>query len=269
MDPDVLGQLLHRHADTLVLYARQWCDGPEDVVQDAFVKLAAQRTPPDDLVAWLFRVVRNGAINAGVAARRRRRHETGAALRDPRLVRSRTVGGSRPRHRSRDRRRRALEGLPIAVREVIGAALGWADVRAGRRPGRLLDEHRAPAVRERFIDLVETPGGTMSPQQQVPLDPEREHEREREPERCLTEVEARRSGPWCRREPARPDRDRLMFCAGQALPARADRTLGLAHRRGHPGRRRSRRGRRPGDAAVDPGGRRSWRSWGQPWRSWG
>ena len=43
---------------------------PEDVVQDAVLKLAAQRVVPDNLAAWLFRVVRNGAIDAGQAARR-------------------------------------------------------------------------------------------------------------------------------------------------------------------------------------------------------
>ncbi len=43
MDPDLLGQLLDRHAAALELYARQWCEVPEDVVQDAFLKLAGQR----------------------------------------------------------------------------------------------------------------------------------------------------------------------------------------------------------------------------------
>jgi DNA-directed RNA polymerase specialized sigma24 family protein len=47
----VLGRLLDRHADALLLYARQWCDPAEDVVQDAFVKLSARRTPPDDRAA--------------------------------------------------------------------------------------------------------------------------------------------------------------------------------------------------------------------------
>ena len=43
MDPDLLGNLLDQHAAALELFARQWCDVPEDVVQDAFLKLAAQR----------------------------------------------------------------------------------------------------------------------------------------------------------------------------------------------------------------------------------
>jgi RNA polymerase sigma factor (sigma-70 family) len=79
MDSDGLGRLLDRHAAALELFARQWCETPEDVVQEAFVKLASARTPPDNPAAWLFRVVRNGALNAAQAARRRRRHETEAA----------------------------------------------------------------------------------------------------------------------------------------------------------------------------------------------
>ena len=43
-------------AAPLVLYARQWCDTPEDAVQDAFLKLVRQRRPPEDVVAWLYRV---------------------------------------------------------------------------------------------------------------------------------------------------------------------------------------------------------------------
>jgi RNA polymerase sigma-70 factor (ECF subfamily) len=81
MGPELLGRLLDEHGAALVLYARQWCDAPEDVVQEAFVKLAAQRPAPTRVVPWLFRVVRNGAISAGRAARRRRRYEAEAAAR--------------------------------------------------------------------------------------------------------------------------------------------------------------------------------------------
>jgi RNA polymerase sigma-70 factor (ECF subfamily) len=83
MGPEVLGRLLDEHAAALVLYARQWCAAPEDVVQEAFVKLAAQRPPPLRPLPWLYRVVRNGAISAGRSLRRRRRHEAEAAARVP------------------------------------------------------------------------------------------------------------------------------------------------------------------------------------------
>jgi RNA polymerase sigma-70 factor (ECF subfamily) len=79
MGPEQLGRLVDDHAAALVLYARQWCAAPEDVVQEAFVKLAARPWPPDNAAAWLYRVVRNGALSAARAERRRRRHESAAA----------------------------------------------------------------------------------------------------------------------------------------------------------------------------------------------
>jgi RNA polymerase sigma factor (sigma-70 family) len=79
MDPDRLGRLVDRHAAALELYARQWCDTPEDVVQEAFVKLATLGASPENASAWLFRVVRNGAVNAGLATKRRRRREAAVA----------------------------------------------------------------------------------------------------------------------------------------------------------------------------------------------
>ena len=73
MEAEQLGRLIDCQAAALTLYARQWCAAAEDVVQEAFVGLA--RNTPDDPVAWLFRVVRNGAISAGRSERRRRSRE--------------------------------------------------------------------------------------------------------------------------------------------------------------------------------------------------
>ncbi len=76
---ELLGQLLDRHWAALVLLARRWSAAPEDVVQEAFFQLARQRDWPADPAAWLYRVVRNGAISAGMAESRRRRHESASA----------------------------------------------------------------------------------------------------------------------------------------------------------------------------------------------
>jgi RNA polymerase sigma factor (sigma-70 family) len=62
-----------------VLYARQWCDAPEDIVQEAFIKLVRQSRLPEDTVAWLYRVVRNGALDEAKMARRRLRRESAIA----------------------------------------------------------------------------------------------------------------------------------------------------------------------------------------------
>src|SRR5262245_51129031 len=83
MGPEQLGRLMDDHAAALALFARQWCASPEDVVQEAFVKLAGQRPAPADAVAWLYKVVRNGALGAARAEQRRRRHEARAAGRTP------------------------------------------------------------------------------------------------------------------------------------------------------------------------------------------
>jgi RNA polymerase sigma-70 factor (ECF subfamily) len=79
MSPTDVARLIDAHTGPLVLYARQWCDAPEDAVQEAFLKLVRQGRPPQDPVAWLYRVVRNGALDAARRARRRRRRESAAA----------------------------------------------------------------------------------------------------------------------------------------------------------------------------------------------
>lgn len=83
MDEHTLGLLLDQHAAALTLYARQWCAAPEDVVQEAFLKLIAQRRLPPTPVPWLYRVVRTTALDAARAAGRRRRHEERAGRRAP------------------------------------------------------------------------------------------------------------------------------------------------------------------------------------------
>jgi RNA polymerase sigma-70 factor (ECF subfamily) len=82
MSPADVARLIEAHAAPLVLYARQWCDAPEDVVQEAFIKLVRPGRPPHDAVAWLYRVVRNGALDAAKMARRRQHHESAAARRE-------------------------------------------------------------------------------------------------------------------------------------------------------------------------------------------
>ena len=121
MDSDLLGRLVDRHAAALELFARQWCETPEDVVQEAFVKLAAARTRPENPAAWLFRVVRNGALNAAQAARRRRRYETAAAESRAWFQAKRTVTSSDaldPETAAAE-----LRTLPLEQREVIVAHL--------------------------------------------------------------------------------------------------------------------------------------------------
>jgi RNA polymerase sigma factor (sigma-70 family) len=77
--PEILTRLLDEHAAALVLYAQQLCDTPEDVVQEAFLALVRQAEPPKNPIGWLYRVVRNEAINASRNLRRRIKRETAVA----------------------------------------------------------------------------------------------------------------------------------------------------------------------------------------------
>jgi RNA polymerase sigma factor (sigma-70 family) len=63
------------HGAELMLYARQWSPDQqaEDIVQDAFIKLLKQRRCPDNVRAWLFRVVRNASISI-IRRLQQRRH---------------------------------------------------------------------------------------------------------------------------------------------------------------------------------------------------
>jgi RNA polymerase sigma-70 factor (ECF subfamily) len=118
MGPELLGRLVDEHAAALVLYARQWCAAPEDVVQEAFIKLARQRLPPAEAVPWLYRVVRNGALSSARAARRRNRHEAAAASRTPPwFVPAEGIGLDAQAAAA------ALQALPVEQREVIVAHL--------------------------------------------------------------------------------------------------------------------------------------------------
>jgi RNA polymerase sigma-70 factor (ECF subfamily) len=121
MGPELLARLVDRHAAALVLYARQWCAVPEDVVQEAFLKLVSQRQPPDNPVAWLYRVVRNAAVTAARTDRRRQRHETAAAAQAPAWFANNDAGDI-----DGDAATAALQGLPPEEREVIVAYLWGA-----------------------------------------------------------------------------------------------------------------------------------------------
>jgi RNA polymerase sigma factor (sigma-70 family) len=114
MDPTVLGQLVDEHAAALELYARQWCAAPEDVVQEAFLKLVTQGRTPRNVVPWLFRVVRNQAISVLRSAQRRRKHESRAAGRRPQQL---FAGG--PARLDVEDASRVLQTLAEEQREVI------------------------------------------------------------------------------------------------------------------------------------------------------
>jgi RNA polymerase sigma-70 factor (ECF subfamily) len=81
--PELLQRLLDEHGAALELFASQWTEAPDDCVQEAFLQLVRQPTPPERVVPWLFRVVRNRAISLRRASQRRQRHESAVATERP------------------------------------------------------------------------------------------------------------------------------------------------------------------------------------------
>jgi RNA polymerase sigma-70 factor (ECF subfamily) len=78
---DRLTQLVLERQAAMTLYARQWLDmaSAEDAVQEALTALLMQRQAPNDPIAWMFRAVRNAAIDCARSASRRKRREKAVA----------------------------------------------------------------------------------------------------------------------------------------------------------------------------------------------
>lgn len=75
MTPQQLEILVSAHRRPLELFAAQWTLAPEDCVQEAFLKLFANELPITNCRAWLYRVVRNLAIDSGRSESSRKRRE--------------------------------------------------------------------------------------------------------------------------------------------------------------------------------------------------
>lgn len=110
-----LAKWYKEHGTELTLYARQWStrERAEDIVQDAFIKLLKQRRCPDNVRAWLFRVVRNRSISV---VRRLQRREAGKKL----LCREDLWFESRPDDLIDARlAQEVMQTLPAHLREIV------------------------------------------------------------------------------------------------------------------------------------------------------
>ncbi len=83
ISPHDLEQIMRDHGAALELFAAQWTNQPEDCVQEALLQLVRERTVPDNVLAWLYRVVRNRAISWQRSSWRRRRRESVVATQRP------------------------------------------------------------------------------------------------------------------------------------------------------------------------------------------
>lgn len=157
MNPRVLGDLIDRHGPALVLFARQWCDAPEDAVQEAFLRLIRERTLPAEPVAWLFRVVRNVALDASKGKSRRQRREAIVGKRECWFEEEPRLGSDQ------EAAVQALQALPPEQRECIVAHL-WGGL-TFEQIGRVAGESASTAHR-RFsagLQALRTQLGISSP----------------------------------------------------------------------------------------------------------
>ena len=124
-----IATLLDEYAKPLALYASQWTRSPDDCVQESFVELAAQAVCPDNPVAWLFRVVRNRAINELRSRQRRNKREQAVARADA------LTDDPAVRYLVEDEQRQmmaVLEKMPNDERELIvlriWSGLTWGEI---------------------------------------------------------------------------------------------------------------------------------------------
>ena len=132
ISPQLLSTLLKEHSRGLEVYAAQWSINPEDCVQESFVKLAALSPPPENCVAWLFKVTRNHAISSLRSKKRRDEHESFASW----LSNHRSTSSDPARlvsvNEEQQRLVESLNGLAAEEREIvvmrIWSGLTWSQI---------------------------------------------------------------------------------------------------------------------------------------------
>lgn len=136
-----------RYAARLVLYARQICSDPEDAVQDAFLELVEQPATPENVTAWLFRVVRNRALDrVRTAARRQRKHEELFSNQSPWLL------PSTESLLDAESVTQSLQQLETELREIITARI-WGEL-SFEEIGELIGRSSS-TVHRRYVEGLE------------------------------------------------------------------------------------------------------------------
>lgn len=117
MTPQHLEQLIVAHQRSLEMFALQWTVSPEDCVQEAFLRLHRSNKPIANEVSWLFRVVRNLAIDQG-------RSETSRSKREKFVGQQRAIfSPGSCQEIDTDELQLAIEKLPDEQREIVVAKI--------------------------------------------------------------------------------------------------------------------------------------------------
>ncbi len=122
IDTERLQALIDAHGAAVTLYARQWCNAPEDALQESLIELLRQDPIPDCPAAWLFKTVRRRAMNLARGERRRVKHQRRAGRqRDAWFVDETTSGFDS------DELAAMLGQLPPTEREIVVARI-WGEL---------------------------------------------------------------------------------------------------------------------------------------------
>lgn len=120
VSPELLCEIWDRCRDRLVIVARGFGEGSEDAVQEAFVELAKQPSPPEDPMAWLVRVTRNRMLDRiRTETRRKNREHKYAESREASGLRLSSVSETLAEQEARQRLGKCLDDLPLAEREIV------------------------------------------------------------------------------------------------------------------------------------------------------
>ena len=146
---DRLANLVVQRASALALYARQWLDdeSARDVVQEALISLLAQRSAPSEPVAWMFRAVRNAAIDQARAASRRRKREREVAA-----VRVEWFESTPDSLLDAQTAEQALAKLPAQSREIVVLRI-WGELPLAQI-GRIMGLSTT-TVHERYVEALD------------------------------------------------------------------------------------------------------------------
>jgi RNA polymerase sigma-70 factor (ECF subfamily) len=146
---DRLANMVVERAAALALYARQWLDhaSAQDVVQEALTSLLMQRTTPADPVAWMFRAVRNSAIDHARALSRRKRREREFAL-----IRSEWFESTADSLLDARIAEQELAMLPGELREIVVLRI-WGDLGLAQI-GRIMNLSTT-TIHERYVEALD------------------------------------------------------------------------------------------------------------------
>ena len=158
--PQQISALLKEHGRGLEVYAAQWSLNPEDCVQESFVKLAALTPPPENCVAWLFKVTRNHAISSLRSRKRRSEHESFASWLTDRRSKSCDPANLVPEAEERKRLVETLGKLDESERELvvmrIWSGLTWSQIAELSETSSSSAQRNYVAVIEKIRILLET-----------------------------------------------------------------------------------------------------------------